>query len=137
MGTLYLGSVVAKYLMLKKIIISPWTALITLALVVSLRVADPTFVESIRLRYFDTLVTSKPAEVIGVHVVNIDEKALEKYGQFPILISLEVIDDGHNSTLYANMIFKDTLSVFHKITMCCGSKNYVLKVEKKLYEFLF
>ena len=83
MGTLYLGSVVAKYLMLKKIIISPWTALITLALVVSLRVADPTFVESIRLRYFDTLVTSKPAEVIGVHVVNIDEKALEKYGQFP------------------------------------------------------
>ena len=83
MGTLYLGSVGAKYLMLKKIIISPWTALITLALVVSLRVADPTFVESIRLRYFDTLVTSRPAEVIGVHVVNIDEKALEKYGQFP------------------------------------------------------
>ena len=57
--------------------------------------------------------------------------------KFTDLISLEVIDDGHNSTLYANMIFKDTLSVFHKITMCCGSKNYVLKVEKKLYEFLF
>ena len=69
--------------MLKKIITSPWTAVITLALVVGLRVADPTFVESVRLRYFDTLVTSKPAEVIGVHVVNIDEKALEKYGQFP------------------------------------------------------
>jgi adenylate cyclase len=28
-------------------------------------------------------VTSKPAEVTGVHVVNIDEKALERYGQFP------------------------------------------------------
>jgi adenylate cyclase len=83
MGTLYLSSLGAKYLMLKKIIISPWTALITLALIVGLRVADPTFVESIRLRYFDTLVTSKPAEVIGVHVINIDEKALEKYGQFP------------------------------------------------------
>jgi len=69
--------------MLKKIITSPWTALLTLALVVGLRVADPTFVESVRLRYFDTLVTSKPAEVIGVSVVNIDEKALEKYGQFP------------------------------------------------------
>jgi adenylate cyclase len=69
--------------MLRKIITSPWTALITLALVVGLRVADPTFVESIRLRYFDTLVTSKAPEVIGVHVVNIDEKALEKYGQFP------------------------------------------------------
>ena len=69
--------------MLKKILTSPWTALITLALVVGLRIADPMFVESVRLRYFDTLVTSRPAETIGVSVVNIDEKALEKYGQFP------------------------------------------------------
>jgi len=69
--------------MFKKIITSPWTALITLLLITGLRLADPAFVESVRLRYFDTLVTSKPAEVIGVSVVNIDEKALEKYGQFP------------------------------------------------------
>ena len=69
--------------MLKKILTSPWTAVITLALVVGLRVADPMFVESVRLRYFDTLVTSKAPETIGVSVVNIDEKALEKYGQFP------------------------------------------------------
>jgi adenylate cyclase len=69
--------------MLKKILTSPWTALITLALIVGIRTVDPVFVESVRLRYFDTLVTSKPAEVTGVHVVNIDEKALERYGQFP------------------------------------------------------
>ena len=69
--------------MLKKIITSPWTALITLVLVVGIRIADPMFVESVRLRYFDTLVISKPTEIIGVQVVNIDEKALEKYGQFP------------------------------------------------------
>ena len=69
--------------MLKKILTSPWTALITLALVVGLRIADPTFIESVRLRYFDTLVTSKTPETIGVSVVNIDEKALERYGQFP------------------------------------------------------
>ena len=67
----------------KKLLVSPWTALITLSLIVGLRVADPMFVESVRLRYFDTLVTSKVAEPIGVSVVNIDEKALEKYGQFP------------------------------------------------------
>ena len=67
----------------KKILTSPWTALLTLALVVGLRVADPMFVESVRLRYFDTLVTSRAPETIGVSVVNIDEKALEKYGQFP------------------------------------------------------
>ena len=69
--------------MLKKILTSPWTALITLTLIIGLRMVDPTFIESVRLRYFDTLVTSKPAEVIGVSVVNIDEKALERYGQFP------------------------------------------------------
>jgi adenylate cyclase len=67
----------------KKILVSPWTALITLALVVGLRVADPQFIESVRLRYFDTLVTSRAPETIGVSVVNIDEKAIEKYGQFP------------------------------------------------------
>ena len=67
----------------KKILVSPWTAVITLALVASLRIADPMFVESVRLRYFDTLVTSKAPEPIGVSVVNIDEKSIEKYGQFP------------------------------------------------------
>jgi adenylate cyclase len=72
-----------KYVMLKKILTSPWTALLTLVLILSIRIADPAFVESVRLRYFDTLVTSKPAEVIGVHVVNIDERTLEHYGQFP------------------------------------------------------
>jgi adenylate cyclase len=69
--------------MLKKILTSPWTALITLVLIIGIRMADPVFVESVRLRYFDTLVTSKPAEITGVHVVNIDEKSVEKYGQFP------------------------------------------------------
>jgi adenylate cyclase len=81
--------------MLKKILTSPWTALITLALIVGIRVVDPSFVESVRLRYFDTLVTSKPAEVTGVHVVNIDEKALERYGQFPFArnIYADIIQD--------------------------------------------
>ena len=47
--------------MLKKILTSPWTALTTLVLIVLLRVADPVFVESVRLKYFDTLTTSKEA----------------------------------------------------------------------------
>jgi adenylate cyclase len=72
-----------KYIMLKRILTSPWTALLALAVVLAIRIADPAFVESVRLRYFDTLITSKPVEVTGVHVVNIDESALERYGQFP------------------------------------------------------
>lgn len=81
--------------MIKKILLSPWTALLTLAIILGIRIADPAFVESVRLRYFDTLVTSKPAEVIGVHTVNIDEATLEKYGQFPFSRDVygRIIDD--------------------------------------------
>ena len=72
-----------KYFMMKKLLVSPWTALLTLALVVGIRIADPTFVESVRLRYFDTLITSKAPTENNIYTVNIDEKALEKYGQWP------------------------------------------------------
>ena len=68
---------------MKKILLSPWLAVVTLALMLGIRFADPSFVESVRLRYFDQLVTAQPAEVIPVNTVNIDEEALEKYGQFP------------------------------------------------------
>ncbi len=80
---------------MKKILLSPWTALITLAIIVGIRFADPAFVESVRLRYFDQLVTSQPAKDIPVHTVNIDEAALDKYGQFPFSrdIYAEIIRD--------------------------------------------
>ena len=70
--------------MLKKILTSPWTALITLALILSIRIADPAFVESVRLRYFDTLITDRAATVSEqIHVVNIDDRAIAQRGQFP------------------------------------------------------
>lgn len=68
---------------IKKILLSPWMALLTLAIVAGVRFADPSFVESVRLRYFDQLIISQPATDIPVHTVNIDEAALDKYGQFP------------------------------------------------------
>ena len=68
---------------MKKILLSPWWALITLAAVVAVRIWDPSFVESVRLRYFDQLVTSQPVKTVPVNVVNIDEAALDKYGQYP------------------------------------------------------
>jgi adenylate cyclase len=70
--------------MLKKILTSPWTALLTLALIVGVRIADPTFVESVRLRYFDTLITAKEPTFNNIVTVNIDEAALNKYGQWPL-----------------------------------------------------
>jgi adenylate cyclase len=68
---------------MKKILLSPWLAVLTLVLMLGIRFADPSFVESVRLRYFDQLVTGQPAQEIPVNTVNIDEAALEKYGQFP------------------------------------------------------
>ena len=68
---------------MKKMLLNPWTALVTLVLVLLVRIIDPSFVESVRLRYFDQLVTSQPVKDIPVHTVNIDEESLDKYGQFP------------------------------------------------------
>jgi adenylate cyclase len=79
--------------MLKKLLLSPWTALLTLALIVGIRIADPTFIESVRLRYFDTLISSKAPTQNNIYTVNIDEDTISKYGQWPF-----------NRTVYAEMI---------------------------------
>ena len=69
--------------MMKKLL-SPWMALLTLVLMVAIRIADPSFVESVRLRYFDQLITSKGTTVSEqVHVVNIDDAHIQQKGQFP------------------------------------------------------
>lgn len=68
---------------MKKVLLSPWTAILTLLVILAVRYTDPGFVESVRLRYFDQLVTSQPSQEIPVSVVNIDEDALEIYGQYP------------------------------------------------------
>ena len=67
-----------------KKLLSPWMALITLVLLIGIRLADPSFVESIRLRYFDQLLTTEaPTVSKEVHVVNIDDGYLKQKGQFP------------------------------------------------------
>ena len=68
---------------MKKILLSPWTALATLALVLLVRLVDPAFVEKVRLTYFDQLITSQQAKDVPVYTVNIDEATLDKLGQFP------------------------------------------------------
>ena len=68
---------------MKKYLLNPWTALVTLTMMSLIRFWDPSFVESVRLRYFDQLIVIRPAKTIPVHTVNIDEASLNKYGQFP------------------------------------------------------
>ena len=78
---------------LKKALVSPWTALITLALIVSVVLQGPGFIESVRLRYFDQLVTSGTPTENNIYTVNIDEETINKYGQWPF-----------KRSVYANMI---------------------------------
>jgi len=67
-----------------KTVLSPWTALLTLALLLGVRSLDTNFTESIRLRYFDTLITSRPTTVPKeIVTVDIDESALDAWGQWP------------------------------------------------------
>ena len=67
---------------MKKILLSPWLALLSLSLVISVRFIDPSFVESIRLRYFDTLLTQNITKS-DIQIVNIDDETLRQKGQFP------------------------------------------------------
>jgi adenylate cyclase len=62
-------------------------------LVVGIRVADYSFVESVRLRYFDQLITSQPAKPLNIITANIDEAALDRYGQWPL-----------NRAVYADLV---------------------------------
>lgn len=57
--------------------------------------------------------------------------------KFTDAISIEVLDDGNNSTLVLTSVFKNYLTVFNKVNICCGSKTYVLRVERELYQTLF
>lgn len=80
---------------MKKILLNPWTAIITLSILALIRVSDPTFVQSVRLRYFDEIITSQPKVDVPVHVVNVDEDTLEKLGQWPFPRNMyaDIIDD--------------------------------------------
>jgi adenylate cyclase len=68
---------------MKKLLLSPWTAIITLLVIVSVVFSGPTFVESVKLRYFDTLITKQKETVNNIYTVNIDDATLDRYGQWP------------------------------------------------------
>jgi hypothetical protein len=56
--------------------------------------------------------------------------------KFDTLLISETEDSGNRMTLYITTSWKVLNTVSHRVNICCGSKSYVLNVEKKLYEFL-
>jgi len=69
--------------MTRKILFSPLWSVFVLAILAYIQVINPSFVESLRLRYFDTLIVNQEPVENNVYTVNIDEAALEEYGQWP------------------------------------------------------
>ena len=81
--------------MIKKVLLSPWMALITFCLLLTVKINDPFLVESARLKFYDYLMLDKPKQSEQIVVVNIGEKAIEKYGQwpFPREVHAKIIDE--------------------------------------------
>ncbi len=56
--------------------------------------------------------------------------------KFTELLTTEVEDSGTRTTLFLTTGYKDLNTITQRVNICCGSRPYVLQVEKKLYEFL-
>jgi len=80
---------------IKKILLSPWLALFTFALLLAFKLQDPYLVEATRLKFYDYIMLDKAKQSEQIVVVNLGEKAIEKYGQwpFPREVHAEIIGD--------------------------------------------
>jgi len=68
---------------MRKIIFSPLWSLLVLAVLSYLFYLNPPFLESVKLRYFDSLIVNQQPVENNIYTVNIDEPSLEAYGQWP------------------------------------------------------
>jgi adenylate cyclase len=92
----------------KKVLLSPWLALITFAVLLTVKLANPYLVESTRLKFYDYLMLGSPTQSEQIVTVNIGEKAIEKYGQwpFPREVHAKIISDiyGRGAALVGSTI---------------------------------
>jgi len=68
---------------MRKIIFSPVWSILVLGILGYVMHSNPNFLESLRLRYFDTLIVNQEPINNNIYTVNIDEPSLEAYGQWP------------------------------------------------------
>lgn len=68
---------------IKKVLLSPWFALLTFGILFAVKISDPYLVEATRLKFYDYIMLDKPKQSKQIVVINLGEKAIEKYGQWP------------------------------------------------------
>jgi adenylate cyclase len=66
-----------------KKLLSPVWSILVLAILAYIMNANPNFLESLKLRYFDTLIVNQEPVNNNIYTVNIDEASLEAQGQWP------------------------------------------------------
>ena len=84
---------------LKKVLLSPWLAALTVGLLLVIKLSNPYLVDAMKLKYYDYLMLGKPIQSEQIVLANIGEKAIAKYGQwpFPRDIHGKIIDDLYES----------------------------------------
>ena len=95
-----------------KRLLSPWWALITLGFLAYTFLQQPAFIESIKLRYFDSLIVNQEPVQNNIVVAEIDDAALQQYGQYPFPRNLyaEIIQniaDRGASTIVFNIMMPE------------------------------
>jgi adenylate cyclase len=68
---------------MKKILLSPWLAIVTFGILLTVKLSDPFLVEAIRLKFYDSLMRGPEKHSQQIVIANISDKTLEKYGQYP------------------------------------------------------
>jgi adenylate cyclase len=66
-----------------RFLLSPWLALVTFGILLCVKIADPFLIEATRLKFYDYVMMDQPIHSDQIVVANIDEEAIEKYGQWP------------------------------------------------------
>ena len=63
---------------MKKVLLSPIWSVLLLICLTWIYTINPSLIESIRLRYFDTLIINQPVQDNNIYAINIDEGIVVK-----------------------------------------------------------
>ena len=68
---------------LQNFVLSPWLAILTFTILLIVKLSNPYLVEATRLKFYDYIMLDKTKQSEQIVLVNLGEKAIEKYGQWP------------------------------------------------------
>ena len=87
------------------------TVLLTIVALVGVKIWSPYLIDNVRWSYFDVLHETKEKEhVEDILLVNIDEKSIEKYGQYPFprdIYADTLWETHHSNTHVFNILFAE------------------------------